>query len=34
MNNFVASGSLAAAVDVDNYFSPDIMVKAYEANQK
>lgn len=31
--NFVASGSLTAAVDVDNYFSPDVMIKAYEANQ-
>ncbi|QAT50965.1 transporter substrate-binding domain-containing protein [Caproiciproducens sp. NJN-50] len=32
--NFVSSGSLAAAVDVSNYFSPDIMIEAYEANQK
>jgi len=34
MNNFVSGGSLASAVNVDNYFSPDIIVKAYEANQK
>lgn len=34
MNNFVTSGSLDKAVDVDTYFSPDIMIQAYEANQK
>ncbi len=32
--NFVSNGSLTNKVDVGNYFSPDIMVKAYEANQK
>lgn len=31
--NFVSSGSLAKEVDVGTYFSPDIMIKAYEANQ-
>ncbi|WP_411676075.1 ABC transporter substrate-binding protein [Caproicibacter sp.] len=32
--NFISSGSLASPVDVDNYFSPDIIIKAYEANKK
>lgn len=32
--SFVASGALEKAVDVDTYFSPDIIIKAYEANQK
>lgn len=32
--SFVASGALEKAVDVDNYFSPDIIIKAYEAISK
>ena len=31
--SFIDSGNLEAAVDVDTYFSPDIIIKAYEANQ-
>ena len=31
---FIDSGALDKAVNVDNYFSPDIITKAYEANKK
>ncbi len=32
--SFISSGTLEQAVDVDTYFSPEIIVKAYEENQK
>jgi len=32
--SFVTSGALEKAVNVDTYFSPDIIIKAYEANKK
>lgn len=32
--SFVDSGTLEKAVDVNTYFSPDIIIKAYEENQK
>jgi NitT/TauT family transport system substrate-binding protein len=31
---FINSGALAKAVNVDNYFSPDVIVKAYESLKK
>jgi NitT/TauT family transport system substrate-binding protein len=32
--SFIASKALENPVDVNNYFSPEIIIKAYEANQK
>lgn len=32
--SFITSGALEKSVDVNNYFSPEIIIKAYEANAK